>query len=90
MSLLNLVWNYLKARPLNTGINILLLSLGIAVITILLLFKKQLDQKIEDNVRGVDLVVGAKGSPLQLILCNIFHIDYPTGNIKLVEAERIS
>ena len=90
MSLFNLVWNYLKARPLNTGINILLLSLGIAVITILLLFKKQLDQKIEDNVRGVDLVVGAKGSPLQLILCNIFHIDYPTGNIKLAEAERIS
>ena len=90
MSLFNLVWNYLKARPLNTGINILLLSLGIAVITILLLLKKQLDQKIEDNVRGVDLVVGAKGSPLQLILCNIFHIDYPTGNIKLAEAERIS
>ena len=90
MSLFNLVWNYLKARPLNTGINILLLSLGIAVITILLLFKKQLDQKIEDNVRGVDLVVGAKGSPLQLVLCNIFHIDYPTGNIKLAEAERIS
>jgi putative ABC transport system permease protein len=90
MSLFNLVWNYLRARPLNTGINILLLSLGIAVITILLLFKNQMEQKIEDNVRGVDLVVGAKGSPLQLILCNIFHIDYPTGNIKLAEAERIS
>lgn len=90
MTLLTLVWNYLRARPLNTAINILLLSLGIAVITILLLFKEQMEQKIEDNVRGVDLVVGAKGSPLQLILCNIFHIDYPTGNIKLAEAEKIS
>ncbi|HMG89778.1 MAG TPA: FtsX-like permease family protein [Chryseolinea sp.] len=90
MSLFTLVWNYLKARPLNTAINILLLSLGIAVITILFLFKEQMGQKIEDNVRGVDLVVGAKGSPLQLILCNIFHVDYPTGNIKLQEAERIS
>ena len=39
MSLFNLVWNYLKARPLNTAINILLLSLGIAVITILLLLR---------------------------------------------------
>jgi putative ABC transport system permease protein len=90
MSLFTLVWNYLRARPLNTAINILLLSLGIAVITILLLFKQQMEQKIEDNVRGVDLVIGAKGSPLQLILCNIFHIDYPTGNIKLKEAEKIS
>jgi putative ABC transport system permease protein len=71
-------------------LNILLLSLGIAVITILLLFNKQLEKKLADNARGIDLVVGAKGSPLQLILCNIFHIDYPTGNIKLFEAERIA
>lgn len=90
MSLITLVWNYLKARPLNTAINILLLSLGIAVITILLLFSRQMEQKLEDNVRGIDLVVGAKGSPLQLILCNIFHVDFPTGNIKLAEAEKIS
>lgn len=90
MSLFILVWNYLKARPLNTAINIILLSLGIAVITILLLFNNQLEQKIKENVRGIDLVVGAKGSPLQLILCTIFHIDFPTGNIKLAEAEKIS
>jgi putative ABC transport system permease protein len=90
MNLFSLVWNYLKARPLNTAINIVLLSLGIAVITILLLFNTQLEKKITENARGIDLVVGAKGSPLQLILCNIFHMDFPTGNIKLVEAERIS
>ncbi len=90
MSLFSLVWNYLKARPLNTAINIVLLSLGIAVITILLLFNAQLEKKITESARGIDLVVGAKGSPLQLILCNIFHMDFPTGNIKLAEAEKIS
>jgi putative ABC transport system permease protein len=90
MNIFILVWNYLKARPLNTAINILLLSLGIAVITLLLLFNKQLESKITDNARGIDLVVGAKGSPLQLILCNIFHIDFPTGNIKLNDAEKLA
>ncbi len=90
MNLFSLVWNYLRARPLNTAINIVLLSLGIAVITILLLFNTQLEKKITENARGIDLVVGAKGSPLQLILCNIFHMDFPTGNIKLAEAEKIS
>jgi putative ABC transport system permease protein len=90
MSLLSLVWNYLKARPLNTVINILLLSLGIAVVTVLLIFNRQLEEKITDNSRGIDLVIGAKGSPLQLILCNIFHIDFPTGNIKVREAERFA
>jgi putative ABC transport system permease protein len=90
MSVISLVWNYLKSKPLNTVLNILLLALGIAVITVLLLFNKQLEEKISSNAKGIDLVVGAKGSPLQLILCNIFHIDFPTGNINLKEAEGIS
>lgn len=90
MNIILLVWNYLKAKPLNTVLNLVLLSLGIAVIVVLLLFNKQLEEKISENSRGIDLVVGAKGSPLQLILCNIFHIDFPTGNINLKEAERIA
>jgi putative ABC transport system permease protein len=67
-----------------------LLSLGIAVITVLLLFSRQVKEKISENSRGIDLVVGAKGSPLQLILCNVFHVDFPTGNISLREAEKIA
>jgi putative ABC transport system permease protein len=90
MNLFILVWNYLTAKPLNTALNCILLGLGIAVITILLLFNNQLQEKITQNTKGIDLVIGAKGSPLQLILCNIFHMDFPTGNIKLREAERIS
>lgn len=90
MNSLFLVWSYLKSKPLNTVLNIVLLALGIAVITVLLLFNKQLEEKITSNAKGIDLVVGAKGSPMQLILCNIFHIDFPTGNINLNEAERIA
>lgn len=90
MNIIILVWSYLRLKPLNTVLNILLLALGIAVITVLLLFTKQLEEKIASNAKGIDLVVGAKGSPLQLILCNIFHIDFPTGNINLKEAERIA
>lgn len=90
MNLIKLVFSYLRSRLLNTLLNILLLALGIAMITILLLFNKQLQQKISDNTKGIDLVVGAKGSPLQLILCNIFHIDFPTGNIKLTAADQLA
>src|SRR5688572_27142568 len=90
MNLLVLVWSYIKSRPLNTAISITLLALGISVITIMILFNNQLQQKMNDNTRGIDLVIGAKGSPMQLILCNIFHIDFPTGNIPLHEADEIS
>jgi putative ABC transport system permease protein len=90
MNLFVLVWSYLKAKPLNTVLNILLLSMGTGVITTLILFNNQFQEKMADNSRGIDLVVGAKGSPLQLVLCSVFHIDFPTGNIKLSEAERLS
>ena len=90
MNLLRLVWSYLKAKPLNTFLNAFLLSLGISVIVVILVFSHQLQEKISTNTKGIDLVVGAKGSPLQLILCNIFHIDFPTGNIKLSDAESLA
>lgn len=90
MNLFTLIISYLRSRPLNTLLNIVLLSLGIAMITILLLFSNQLEEKISENTKGIDLVVGAKGSPMQLILCNVFHIDFPTGNIKLNEADRLA
>lgn len=90
MNLWLLVWGYLKARPLNTALNMLILGLGVAVVTILIIVNYQLRDNISANARGIDLVVGAKGSPMQLILSNIFHVDFPTGNISLVEAERIA
>jgi putative ABC transport system permease protein len=89
MNLFVLVWSYVRSKPLNTLLNILLVGLGIGVITVLILFKNQLGEKIGNTSKGVDLVVGAKGSPLQLILCNLFHIDFPTGNIKLADAEKL-
>ena len=57
MTLLSLVWNYLKWKPFTTVLNIFLLGLGIAVITILLLFNNQIQEKITKNSKGIDLVV---------------------------------
>jgi len=90
MNLFVLSWNYIKSKPLNTALNILLMSLGIAIIMVLILLNSQLEESLGKNKRGVDLVVGAKGSPLQLILANVYHIDFPTGNIKLNEAKALS
>ncbi|MDF9798475.1 putative ABC transport system permease protein [Catalinimonas alkaloidigena] len=90
MNLLLLSWSYIKTKPLNTTLNILLLSLGIAIITVLLLLSRQMEESLTQNSKGIDLVVGAKGSPLQIILSSVFHIDYPTGNISLQEAKNLS
>lgn len=89
MNLFTLSFLQLKSKPLAAALNVLLLTLGVGMMVVLLLFYHQLENQRKQNIADIDLVVGAKGSPLQLILCNIFHIDFPTGNIPLVEANKI-
>lgn len=89
MNLFFISFQYIKARPLSNVLNTLILALGIAVIVFLLLASHQLEDKLIKNAKGIDLVVGSKGSPMQLILSAIFHIDYPTGNIGLEDARAL-
>jgi putative ABC transport system permease protein len=83
MNLVTLSASYLRARPLNTALSVLLLALGVATIVLLLLVVGQAEERMHRDARGVDLVVGAKGSPMQLMLSGIYHLDAPTGNIPL-------
>lgn len=76
-------WRYLWSRPLAAALNLLLLSLGLASITFLLLVSHQINSAFERDLAGIDVVVGAKGSPMQLILSGVFQLDVPTGNIPL-------
>lgn len=76
-------WRYLWSRPLGAALNVLLLSLGLASITFLLLVSFQLSRAFERDLAGIDVVVGAKGSPMQLILSGVLHVDVPPGNVPL-------
>ena len=87
---LPLAYAYLRDRLLATLLNILLLALGIATVIALLLTLSQAEDRMERDAAGIDLVVGAKGSPLQLILSSVFHVDSPTGNIAMHEADKIA
>ena len=88
--MLSLALAYLRDRPLTTILNILLLAISVAMLVLLLQFGSQFEKRFEKDAEGVDLVVGAKGSPLQLILSSVFHIDQPTGNIPLNSLESVS
>jgi putative ABC transport system permease protein len=83
LNLATLSASYLRARPLNTALSVILLALGVATIVLLLLVVGQAEERMHRDARGIDLVVGAKGSPMQLMLSGIYHLDAPTGNIPL-------
>ncbi len=90
MNLFKLSWANLRAKPLSTFLSLLLLTMGVGIISLLLLLNKQVDEQFKKNIRGIDMVVGAKGSPLQLILSAVYHIDNPTGNISKAEADQLA
>ena len=82
LSLANLLMS-----PLSTAVNILLLALGTASIATLLIATHQLTETLTRDSADIDLVIGAKGSPLQLILAGVYHADVPPGNIALADTK---
>lgn len=83
LSWARLAWRLLWLRPLATALNLLLLALGWAAVAFVLLVGEQVEQRVKRDLAGIDLVVGAKGSPMQIMLSGVFHLDSPTGNIPL-------
>lgn len=87
MKILKLAYKNIIHNPLNLVLSIILFGLGIGLINFLFLFNSQLKTKFDSNLAEIDLVIGAKGSPLQMILSSMYHIDNPTGNIEIGEAK---
>ncbi|NOU59919.1 ABC transporter permease [Marinifilum caeruleilacunae] len=76
-------------KPYNSALSVLLFAIGVALISLIIKTETLLNNQYKNNLAGIDLVVGAKGSPLQLILSSVLHIDAPTGNIPLEEVKRV-
>ncbi|CAG5074297.1 hypothetical protein DYBT9623_05029 [Dyadobacter sp. CECT 9623] len=89
MNLFKISLANIREKKLNSFLSALLLALGIGMISLLLLLNQQLDEQFRKNIKGIDMVVGAKGSPLQLILSSIYQIDAPTGNVPLAEVNSL-
>lgn len=80
---------YLREKKLATFLNVMLLGLGVGTIVSLALLLAQAEQRMDKDAAGIDLVIGAKGSPMQLILSSVFHVDIPTGNVPMAEATQL-
>jgi len=81
MNILRLSWKNIISKPLPSILSVLLLAVGLSTAIILKLTEHQLTENINNTGKDVKLVIGAKGSRLQLVLSSVFQIDNPTGNI---------
>lgn len=87
MTWLRLALANLGLSPLTTAVNVLPMGFGTASIVLLLLVGAQLSETLSRDARGIDLVLGAPGSPVQLVLSTVYHADVPPGNIPQWQAD---
>ena len=87
---INLVLLSLKSRLSSTILAVLLTTFGISISIILVQFENHIKTRLNNDGKKIDIVVGAKGSPLQIVLSSIYHIDLPTGNIPYSSLKTIS
>ena len=90
MNDLNLVLLSLKSRLSSSILAVLLTTFGISISIILVQFENHIKTRLNNDGKKIDIVVGAKGSPLQIVLSSIYHIDLPTGNIPYSSLKTIS
>ena len=84
-----MAWQYLKFRWLVSLLTIFGISTGVALVCAVLALRHESEKALSRDAGLYDLVAGGKGSPLQLVLSSVYHLDSPTGNIPYKEYERI-
>lgn len=78
----------LAARKLGGFLAVLLTAFGVMMALVVMQFTAAVQERLARDGSGIDIVVGAKGSPLQLVLSALYHADVPTGNIPYAEAQK--
>src|SRR3954466_693255 len=81
MNLFQLVLKQMRQRSLSTWLTMLSVVLGVALAVAVMILQREGRSLFGQNEYGYQLLVGAKGSPLQLTLNTVYQIDKSPGNI---------
>lgn len=68
-------------RPLSTGLTVLSVALASALILSVGTIQRQTDESYRQTSAGFDLILAAKGSPMQTVLNTLYHLETSTGVI---------
>ena len=82
MSLFGIAWRNIRQRALTSGLTALSMALGVALVVATLVTGGVVKQAFESGAGlGYNMIIGAKGSPLQLVLNSVYLISKPIENI---------
>ncbi|MGA0806018.1 MAG: ABC transporter permease [Pseudohongiellaceae bacterium] len=89
MQLLELAWRSLLNRKVSVSLALLSITFSVAVVIGVEHIRSQTRENFNRTISGVDLVVGARTSQLNLLLYAIFRIGNATNNVSEASYERI-
>jgi len=81
MSLMKIAWRSLEQRRLSSMLTGLSIALGVALVVAVLVIYSVVENTFERSANGYNIIVGAKGGKLQLVLNTVFHLSQPIENI---------
>ncbi len=81
MSLFKIVWKSIKQRSLASVLTMFSIMLGVALVVSILILKQESQDAFSQTATGYEIIVGPKGSSLQLTLNTIYQIGVPIQNM---------
>jgi len=81
MSLWWIAWRNIQQRSLASTLTAVSMALGVALVAAVLVIHGVIDRSFRRGAQGYDLVIGPKGSPMQLVLNTVYYLGDPVGKI---------
>lgn len=81
MNLATIAWKSLRQRALASSLTSISVALGVMLMVMVLVIYGILQTTFSQRSINYDLIVGAKGDPLQLVLSTVYHISPPIENL---------
>jgi putative ABC transport system permease protein len=82
MRLWRIVLKSLRQHSLSTGFAVVNIALGVSLLIAVISLREQAHANLTQVGVGVDAILGPKGSPLQIVLNGLYHMDEMPGKIK--------
>jgi len=84
-----IAWKSLRNRRLATVLTVLSMTLSLVLLMVVERVQRAAYDGFTQTVSGVDLIVGARSGPLQLILYSVFNMGQATQNVSIESYDQI-
>lgn len=78
----------LRSRALTTWLTVLSIALSVTLLVGIEHVRSGVRESFAGTIRGTDLIVGARGGTLQVLLSSVFGIGSPSGSVRMSTFER--